>query len=129
MSWIEKFTPKDTEEIKPDLFIQRRQKGYRVVNPIAWNGKWRTKEQLKTIFTVGMFIRLGIIIFLAWAYIHDVGALNDFRNRVISDPIQFCSDVQEALAAGCTEFYEAQGLCISNQTISSINFTLVVNGA
>ncbi|KKL12538.1 hypothetical protein LCGC14_2534780 [marine sediment metagenome] len=58
MSLIDSLTPKDTEEIRPGLFIQKREKGYRVLNPIAWNGKYRWRKQFswRSVFTIAIII-------------------------------------------------------------------------
>jgi len=74
MDITKNLTPKDTEEIKPGLFIQKRKNGkYKQIYPLAWEGKLRWKEQLKTIFTFRTFFTIALILFLAWSYIHDTG--------------------------------------------------------
>ena len=64
-------TPTDTEEVRPDFFIRKTNRGYRRVHPIVWNDNYRWKEQLKTVFTFRTFFTLALIIFIAWSYIHD----------------------------------------------------------
>ena len=95
MSFIDSLTPKDTEELKPDLFIQKTKKGYRQIHPVAWKGKWRTKEQLSTVFAWRTIITIFVFGFLAWSYLHDQGALREFYIEVQSDPVAFCNSVYE----------------------------------
>lgn len=72
MNWKDALTPKDTEEIRPGLFIQSRPKNpdsieYRVINPICWNGKYRWRKQ----FSWKNLITIIIIAFLAWSYLNE----------------------------------------------------------
>ena len=97
MSFIDSLTPKDTEEIKPDLFIQKTKKGYRQVHPVAWKGKWRTKEQLAMVFSIRTIATIAVICFLAWSYLHDQGALREFYIEVQSNPVEFCNSVLQDL--------------------------------
>ncbi len=83
-------TPKDTEEIKPGFFIQKWRGKHRQVNPIVWDGKYRWKEQMKTIFSVRTFIWIGLILFLLWSYTNDVGEYKQFYEDFQDDPIGFC---------------------------------------
>ena len=46
MGWIERLTPRDTDEVKPGLFIQKTRTGFRQVHPAAWNGKVNWKNFL-----------------------------------------------------------------------------------
>lgn len=95
MSFLKKaFTPKDTEEIRPGLFVRKEKKGYKQIHPIVWNDEWRTKEQLKTILTLRTFFTIALIIFLAWAYVHDTGALQEFYEDVTDDPFAWCNDLK-----------------------------------
>lgn len=114
MSITETLTPKNTEEVKPGLFIQKTKKGYRSINPVAWNGKIRWKEQLRTVISLRTFTTLAIIIFLAWSYTHDNKALVEFHDTIIQNPYKFCSDLQTATTnarGSCTEFLAKQGMC------------------
>ncbi len=99
MNFIKALTPKNTEEIRPGLFIQMKPKNpdtieYKQISPAAWEGKiiWRN-----LLFGQGFFrsfIFFLIIIFLAWSYFHDVKVYRDFYEEVISDPILFCTNVR-----------------------------------
>lgn len=111
-SWIKALTPKDTEEVKPGLFIQTRGNPdslidrlektvsgipikypwYKEVWPAAWNGrvKWYNFILGGRFWSTTLWFL--IVMFLAWAYYHDVSAYKDFYERATSDPIAFCSD-------------------------------------
>jgi len=93
MNLTKSLTPKDTEEIKPGLFIQRTNKGYRQIDPAAWNGKINWRNFLLGQNFLRNFIWFAIIIFLAWSYFHDVKAYRDFYTDVNSNPIGFCTNV------------------------------------
>lgn len=88
MSFVDSITPKDTEEVKPNLFIQKTRNGYRQIYPAAWNGNiiW------KNFFFGGKFLKSTIvfilILFLVWSYNHDTKALRDFYN----DRFDYCED-------------------------------------
>ena len=83
-------TPKDTEEIRPGIFVQKNKKGEnRVINPIVWNDKWNLKKQ----FSIKTLITLAIIIFVVWSYQHDVKQYQEFFNNVTSNPGDYCDRV------------------------------------
>ena len=110
--FIGAITPKDTEEVKPGLFIQKKLGGYRQVHPSAWDGKINWKN---FIFGGSIFKGLGfflIIIFLAWSYQHDVAQYQDFYQEVRSDPIAYCEKVRTAIDVSCSEEQERNGLCV-----------------
>ena len=85
-------TPENTEEVKPNIFLQKKGDGYRVVNPIVWNNEWRLKKQ----FGWRNLLWIMIILFLAWSYLHDIEAYKNFYEEVSSDPIKFCFDVDQS---------------------------------
>lgn len=98
--WFAKvITPSDTEELKPGLFIQKKIiKGkdyYRQVHPGAWNGKINWYE----VFLGHNFFKTTfwflLIMFLFFAYWHDVKALKGFYEDVNSNPITFCGKVAQ----------------------------------
>ncbi len=93
MNLIKALTPKDTEEIKPGLFIQKTHKGYRQVNPAAWDGKinWKNFILGKDFFK--SLIWFAIILFLAWSYFHDTSEYREFYEEVNSNPVLFCTNV------------------------------------
>ena len=98
MSLIDSLTPKDTEEIKPGLFIQTYREGYRQINPIAWNRKWRLKKQFgwRNLF----FILL--VLFIAWSYIDNTKSCEEFQ----ADPCKHLNN----LTNFCREKLEVVGL-------------------
>ncbi len=122
MSFIDGLTPKDTEEIKPELFIQKKGDKYRQVYPLAWNGKLRWKEQLKTIISVRTIFTLAIILFLVYAYTNDVQEYKTFYENIMSNPIDFCTELDNLMTGNpCTPEYEKFGLCLNANTSLLIN--------
>lgn len=98
MTFVDAVTPKDTEEVKPNIFVQKKGDIYRVVNPIAWNGQMRWKEQSKTFFSLRTFITLVLIIFVVWSYNNDVKQYKEFYVDVLSNPVGFCDNVYQVNA-------------------------------
>lgn len=124
MGIVERLMPKDTEELKPGLFIQKTRKGYRQIEPLAWNGKMRWKPQIASVFSIRTFVTIAVVLFLAWAYVNDVGSLIVFYNAVHEDPIGYCNDVLESYRQKpCTSERQRQGICSLNTT--GINFSEV----
>lgn len=132
--FIETITPKDTEEVKPGLFIQKGiwarsligkalvfakilkpkpdKEFYRMVHPGAWDGKINWKN-----FILGgnpikhLFIFL-LILFVAWSYLHDRGEFRDFYIEVMDDPIKWCGEVDKLKELPeCTQELEDLGMC------------------
>jgi len=89
MSIIESLTPKDAEEIKPGLFVQKKFGKWRKIEPLAWDGKMRWKEQLKTIFRIRTLITMVIIIYVAYAYAHDTAVCRQVLAEIQEDPYGF----------------------------------------
>jgi len=119
--WVNRLTPKDTEEIKPGLFIQKWKGKYRQVHPGAWDGKINTGNLLFGGNFWKSFIWFVIIIFLAWSFQHDTAQYKDFYENVRDDPIAFCAEVKTALDVTCSEQNERNGLCTRN--IGIVNFS------
>lgn len=112
MTLTDSLTPKNTEEIKPGLFIQKKGNGYRMIDPVAWNGKILWKKQIRSVISLRFVITITIVLFLVWAYNQDIGASLDFYNLVHEDPLAFCLQVEEDLRApDCTAWLEQQNLC------------------
>lgn len=93
MNFIDLLTPKDTEEIKPGLFVKKTKKGWKEVHPSAWKGKIIWKNLLFGPRFFRTLITFGVILFLVWSFNHDVGAYRNFYETVSSDPIAYCSNV------------------------------------
>ena len=91
-------TPKDTEEVKPGLFIQERagRRGvinYRQIHPASWNGKINWKNTLLGPNFWKNFLWFVIIIFLAWSYLHDTQSLREFQENVNIHKAEWCAGV------------------------------------
>jgi len=93
MNFIKALTPKDTEEVKPGLFIQRRGNSYSQISPAAWDGKIIWKNLLFGKDFLKSFIFFLIIVFLAWSYFHDIKVYQEFYEEVNSNPAEFCTKV------------------------------------
>ncbi len=78
------FTPKDTEELKPNFFVKKTSDGYKQVKPLVWNGQWRLRGQIgwRNILTVVLILAL---FFSGSQY---VTFYEDFHQ----DPESFCKD-------------------------------------
>jgi len=93
MSFIEKLTPKDTEEIKPNLFIQRRGNYYRQIYPAAWNGKINWYN----FITGGHWTKLFwffIILFIVFGFYVQSGDYKKFHDLVMENPYNFCESIR-----------------------------------
>lgn len=95
MSLTNILTPDNTEELKPGLFIQKRKNGYRQIQPMAWQGKIRWGEQMKTIFCFRTIFFVALVLFIYFGYLHDYRTLKDFYEDVMSNPIGFCANVTQ----------------------------------
>lgn len=68
MNLKEILTPKDTEEVRPGIFLQRRESGeYRIVKPIVWKGEWKLKQQ----FSLRNLFMIILVLFIAWSYFEE----------------------------------------------------------
>ena len=126
MTLADNLTPRDTEEIKPGLFIQKTKKGYRKVEPMAWKGKLRWKEQLKTVITVRTILTLSIILFVVWSYTHDVQVYKGFYEEFTQNPIANCNEIIAFTVnpVGCTDFQSKAGLCQISGSFANLNSSL-----
>jgi len=93
MSFIDAITPKDTEEVKPGLFIQSCRGKYRQVHPAAWNGKINWKNFLIGVNPIRNLFIFILILFLVFAYTNDVREYKDFYEEVSSNPTGYCENV------------------------------------
>lgn len=124
MNWKKVLTPRDTEEIKPGLFIQTRYRkvydnkgdliarepvSYRQIEPLFWNGKFRKKEQLATVFSVRTFFTLAIICFIVFAYLHDTKTYREFYTRVMENPVSWCENIYEYYNPYLQNYYNSDG--------------------
>ncbi len=119
MNFKKVFTPKDTEQLKPGLFIQTRYRNilndkgkviarephhYRKIEPVVWDGEYRLKKQFswRTLFT------LAIIIFIVWSYVNDKEGYKSFFNDVTSNPIAYCDKIYQLYSDGELEVKNEQ---------------------
>lgn len=125
MAFVDNLTPKNTEEIKPGLFIQKTKGGFRLVNPVAWKGKYRWKEQLKTVVSLKTIFSMAVILLLVWSYVNDTREYRQFYEKIIANPIAYCSEIQTTLSGDiCTEQNERLGLCSNAyKDLRSLNIT------
>jgi len=93
MNFVKAFTPKNTEEVKPGVFLQKTKRGYRQIHPAAWNGKINYKNLLLGPNFLKSFMWFAIILFIAWSYFQDVQTYQEFYEEVNSNPIVFCSKI------------------------------------
>lgn len=92
--WKRAFTPKNTEEIKPGLFVQQRGKNYKVITPIIWEGKWRLKNQigLRNLFVI------ILVLLIASSYYFNVKTCRDFTEdpcKILSNLVNYCLNLDE----------------------------------
>ncbi len=108
MNITKALTPKETEEIKPWLFIQQTSKGYRQIKPTAWEGKIIWKNLFFGGITLRNLVWFAIILFLAWSYFYDTQNYREFYEEIIADPIEFCSKVNLVNINGIENNYPLQ---------------------
>lgn len=128
MSFIDMITPKETEEVKPGLFIQKKLGKYRHIHPAAWNGKiiWKNFIFGGSYKHLLWFI---IILFIVFGYVNDVGEYKNFYEDVRGDPIGYCAKVDEALTKPvCTIELQEQGLCTIASEFDASDSEVVLNG-
>jgi len=94
MDFIKAITPKDTEEVKPGVFLQKKGNKYRQIYPAAWNGKINWKNFIfggpnfwKTL------IWIIIIGFMVFSYINDTQELSNFYNTVVQNKQAWCAGI------------------------------------
>lgn len=92
MSLKDSLTPKNTEEVKPGLFVQNKNGTWRAVQPIVWNGEWRLKNQFgwKNLFTI-------LLIFLiAYSYFHETSYCRELQENpceILTNLTNYCFEV------------------------------------
>ena len=98
MNLLKILTPKNTEEIKPGLFIQKTERGYKQVYPAAWNGKIDYKN---LIFGKG-FLKTTLfflaLLFIVYGYSSTTNACMKFQEKpcdYLNNLTQFCMEVEE----------------------------------
>ncbi len=106
-------TPSDTEEIKPNLFIQKKLGGHRQVYPAVWNMEFRWKNMFFGGSPLKSTIFFAIILFIVWSYNYEIAEYKAFYEEVYNDPVLFCTKASVDLLAAveCTKARQEQGLC------------------
>ncbi len=96
-SFIKAMTPRNTEEVKPGLFIREGQLGYKQVSPPAWDGKiiWKNFFFGHGFMKSTFFFLL--LLFLVWSYSHDVEAYQNFYIEVAGNPRAYCDQLDSGL--------------------------------
>ena len=120
--WLAKtLTPKNTEEVKPNLFIQAynnpdslmarldktikghnkeiRYPKYRHIFPAAWNNKINWAIMIFGAHPIKSLFVFLLIIYMAWSYHHDTQALVEWNNQIMSNftaRMQLCSQPVQA---------------------------------
>ena len=79
MNWVERLTPKNTEEVKPGLFIQKYKFGYRQIHPAAWDGKINWKNFLVGDNWLKHLMFFIILIVLCFSYYNNTKACVEFQ--------------------------------------------------
>ncbi len=96
MSLKDLLTPENTEEVRPGLFIQAKTKNpdsiiYKVIQPIAWKGEWRLKEQ----FGWRNFFFIILILFITWSYFTET----QFSRQLQEDPCELLPNITSYCSA------------------------------
>ena len=95
--FVQLLTPSNTEEVKPGVFIKRRnllgKDSYSQVSPACWDGKFNWKNIIIGPHFWKNFIYFAIIMFLMFAYWHDTHAMVDNLNEIYEDPYKWCADL------------------------------------
>ena len=111
--------PRETEEVKPNLFIQQTNrlndslidrldktvKGhekeiqypkYRMIFPASWNNKLNIKNLILGGYPLKSTIIFLFILFMAWAYQHDINSQRDLVINLVSNSTLknlYCSNI------------------------------------
>lgn len=120
MNWkqklIYKLTPKRTEEIKSGLFIKTngddlitrmekmskdhkreiRWEKYRIIYPAVWNNKINWKIFILGVNPFRSLIIFSFILFLAWAYSHDVSFIERLGTEIYKNStfhLEYCKNI------------------------------------
>lgn len=95
MSFVDRITPKDTEEVKPGLFIQKKHGSYHHIQPAAWDGKIIWKNFILGANPLRNFIFFTILMFIVYGYINDVDQYKQFYENVNGNPQGYCQSIKE----------------------------------
>lgn len=100
-SWIIRtLTPKNTEEVKPGLFIQKVNNGYRMIAPAAWNGQINWRNFILGLNWKSSLVFFLIIMFMVWSYQHDNAVFIAQDKLIKEDPLGFCKNITTSYSGG-----------------------------
>ncbi len=93
--WERGLTPKDTEEIRPGLFIKRlKGNRYKQVEPLVWNGKWRLRNQ----FGWRNLLFIVLVFLIATSYYIDTKACRNFQEEICYNIVSinsYCYELEQ----------------------------------
>ena len=94
MTLKDSLTPKGAEEVKPGLFVQKKGNGWRKIEPIVWEGRWRLKNQFgwRNLFTI------ALVILLAYTYVNETS----FCRQLQANPCQALPEIVNYCSATST---------------------------
>lgn len=99
MTIIDSLTPKETEEIRPGLFIQKTSRGYRQVYPAAWKGEINWGNFLWGSGFFKSFIWFAIILLVVYGYYDSTTSCSEFQEnpcKYLPNITNYCLDVTES---------------------------------
>ena len=100
MTWIDRLTPKNTEEIKSGLFVQKKGDNYNVIHPAAWNGKINWKNLIIGPNFWRGFIFFIILMMIVSSYYIETRACRGFQEnpcRNIMNLTRYCLEQSEKI--------------------------------
>ena len=93
--WERGFTPKDTEEIRPGLFVKRlKGNKYKQVEPLVWNGKWRLRNQ----FGWRNILFIVLVFLIGTSYYVDTKTCRNFEEEICNNIVNinsYCFQLKE----------------------------------
>jgi len=111
MSMINSLTPKNTEEIRPGLFIQKTNKGYRQIYPSAWNGKMNWNNFLWGSGFFKSFIWFAILLLIVYGYNDSTTRCSEFQEnpcKYLSNITSYCLDLDQSNSINPFEFKDGE---------------------
>ena len=126
MDWKKIFESKNTEEIRPNLFLKKTKKGnYYQVYPLRFNGRWMVKNFLWPPYMKWTVLMVTILVTVALSHKHDVAVYTEALKPLYENPIKYCNAIiEEHVRPICTEQLEKFGLCDRINFSQPVNFTL-----
>ncbi len=111
--WKRLLTPRNVEEIKPGLFIQKRGNRYRHISPAVWKGKVNWKNLILGQDFGRTFVWFLILMFLAYAHYHDVAVYKEFYETTHGNCARSLNTmrIKDGDIIVCSDFNRQLGLC------------------